>query len=164
MYGTAHRMTIQERIQKELKEAMKQKDALRLSVLRMLSSAFQSRQIEKRAKTGNQSAALSDEEIYAVLRHEAKKCTDSEAQFAAAGRSELAKKEKKEAGIIREYIPQEMDDAALEAIARETITSMGHVTEKDFGKVMGAIMKHTNGRASGDRVSTIIKAYLSRAQ
>lgn len=157
-------MTIQERIQEELKEAMKQKDALRLSVLRMLSSAFQSRQIEKRAKTGDQSVALSDEEVIAVLRHEAKKRADSEAQFSAAGRTELAEKEKKECGIIKEYMPQEMDDAALEAIARETIASMGHVTEKDFGKVMGAIMKKANGRASGDRVSIIIKGYLSRAQ
>lgn len=151
-----------EKISGDLKEAMKARDEKRLSVLRMISSALQGKQIEKRAKVGDQSVALTDDEVLAVLKHEAKKRQDAIAEFGKAGRAELAGKEAEELEVIKAYLPAEMGDAELEAIVSRTLSAMGEVTEKDFGKAMGAVMKETKGQASGDRVSALVKKYLAK--
>lgn len=150
---------IQEHIQNDIKNALRAKESERLSTLRMIFSAIQTRQIEKRSKTGVD-APLTDNEVIAVLRQEAKKRSDAAREFSAAGRSELAEKEKAELAVLRAYLPKEMDDEALEGIVKKTITGMGAVSGKDFGKVMGAVMKEAKGAASGERVSAMVKKIL----
>ena len=150
------------RIQNDIKDALRRKDAERLSVLRMLAASIQSKQIEKRAKTGDQSVALTDEEVAAVLKQEGKKRQDSVRQFISAGRAELAEKESREFLIIQAYLPAELSDGELEALVQKIIITMGAVHGGDFGKIMGAIMKETKGLASGDRVSALVKNFLSK--
>ena len=155
-------MTTFEQIQNDLKSALRAEDAGRLSVLRMLSAAFQSKQIEKRAKAGVEAAALSDEEILAVLKQEAKKRQDAIQQFSTAKRDDLVEKEKVELGIIQAYLPKELSDSELEKIVVSILRSMGALTDKDFGKAMGVVTKETKGQASGDRVSAIVKRLLQK--
>lgn len=146
------------KIQQDIKEAMRAKEEVRLSTLRMLLSAIHNREIEKRARGGE--AELSDEEIIAAVRSEAKKRRDAIAEYEKGGRIDLAEKEKGELKILEEYLPQELSDEELEKIARDVVSRLGQVTEKEFGRVMGEVMKQVRGQASGDRVGSIVRKIL----
>ena len=148
-------------IQHDIKEAMKAKDSFRLSVLRMAQGAFQTKQIEKRAKTGEQGVSLTDDEAMDILRKEVKKRKDAVSEYKKVGRPELAKKEEEEANIIYAYLPAEIDDSLLDAIVMKAIAGIHGATEKDFGKIMGLVIKETKGNASGERVQASVKRHLS---
>lgn len=148
------------RIQNDIKEAMRSKNELRLSVLRMLSSSMHNRELEKRARTGK-TEELNDEEIVVVLRSEVKKRRDAIVEFEKGGRKDLADKESAELKILEKYLPQEISDEEIEKIVHGVIGQMGDVSQKDFGRVMGEAMKRVKGQASGDRVSGAVKRLLS---
>ena len=151
----------EQKIQRDLKDALRARDAFRLSVLRMVAGALQSRQIEKRAHGGDQSVSLTEEEVLEILKKEVKKRLDAVAEYTKAGRGELAEKEKLEAELIQTYLPAELDDEALRAIIQGVVKNFGAIAEKDFGKIMGMAMKETKGRASGDRVQALVKKIIS---
>ncbi|MBU6414676.1 GatB/YqeY domain-containing protein [Patescibacteria group bacterium] len=155
-------MNLKEKIASDMKVAMKNRDELKLSVLRMLQSAVHNKEIEKKGKTGGGSGELSEEEIILVFRSEIKKRRDAAAGFAQGGRKESAEKETHEAEILQSYLPQELSDAELEKIAQEVVSGMGEVSIKDFGRVMGEVMKRVKGQASGDRVSRAVKIILEK--
>lgn len=152
-------MTIKEKIQNDIKEAMKAKEELRLSVLRMLISAIKNRELEKRSKTG-QEETLTEEEVVAAIRSEVKKRKDAAGEFTKGGRVDLAEKELSELQVLLAYLPAEMPDDELERIVKEVISAFGTPTVKEFGKVMGEVMKRIKGQASGDRVSVAVKKFL----
>ena len=147
-----------DKIQNDIKDAMRAKDELRLSVLRMLSAAIHNREIEKKAKSGE--PALSDEGIVAVIRSEVKKRRDAVDGFTKGGRMDMAEKERAESKILESYLPQELSDEEIEKIVKEVVVSMGEVTAKDFGKVMGMVIKKIGGQAGGNRVSAMVKKLL----
>ena len=149
------------KIGQDVKEAMKQKDALRLSVLRMVLSVAHNKAKDKKTKGGEE--VLTEEESLAVLRSEVKKRKDAIGEFTKGGRKDLADKESAELLILEKYLPAEISDEALEKIVGEVIVSLGAVTMKDFGKIMSEIMKKTGGQASGDRVSQAVKSRLNHA-
>lgn len=151
-------MSFQETIRRDIEEAQRSKEELRLSVLRMLSAAVHNREIEKKGKTGE--PQLTEEEITAVLRSEVKKRRDSIAEFSKGGRQDLAKKEAEELKILQVYLPQEIPDEEVETAVRRVVSEMGGVGGKDFGRVMGEAMKRVKGRASGERVAEIVKRTL----
>lgn len=150
---------MKERLEKELKQAMKNQDAFKLSLLRMLVASLRNREIEKRGKT--QSSALTEEEVMAVLRTEAKKRRDSIEAFTKGKRDDLALQEERELEIITTYLPPELSDEEVVGVVRMVCARMGPVNEKDFGRVMGAVMKELGGRAAGERVSVCVKDALS---
>lgn len=154
-------MSLKENIQNDIKEAMKARDGLKLSVLRMLSSSIKNKELEKRGKTGKEEV-LNDEEILAAIRTEVKRRKDAANEFTKGGRRDLAEKEIAESKILETYLPAEMPDEELEKIAKEVVTSLGEVTQKDFGRVMGEVMKIVRGRASGDRISALVKKTLAQ--
>ncbi len=139
---------------------MRAKDELRLSVLRMLSSAIHNKELEKRAKSGREEG-LSEEEITAVIRQEAKKRRDAIFEFERGGRRDLVDKESAELKILEVYLPQEMRDEEIEKLVKEVVAGLGGVTPKDFGRVMGEAIKRVKGQASGDRVSAAVKKILA---
>lgn len=161
--------SMKEKIERDLKEALRAGEELRLSTLRMVSAAIHNREIEKRtrlaqasaerAKTG--SAELTDEEITAVFRAEIKKRKDAALGFDKGGRAERAEKERKEEEVIQGYLPAELSDEDIEKIVREVVSGFGEVKDTDFGRVMGEVMKKTRGQASGDRVSGAVKKALT---
>ena len=156
---------ISENIQKQINEAMKAREELRLSTLRMLSSALNYEKIAKQHE-------LSEEEELAVVKREAKKRLDAiEAFKQAEGKhlnqqaqsvEERLKKEEEELAILREYLPEEMPDAEIEKLVEEAIAVTSAVAVSDMGKVIGAVMAKAKGRADGKKVADLAKAKLSQ--
>lgn len=155
---------MEEKIRQDMQKAMRAKDLARLSTIRMISAALQGKQIEKRAKVGDQNIKLSDEEVLIVLRQEAKKRQDSVAEYTKAGREELVKKEKEELDIIQKYLPSELTDEELTHSIKKVFQEQKNITPADFGKSMGLVMKEIRGRASGERVAIFLKKYLSEKE
>jgi uncharacterized protein YqeY len=145
---------IADTITKKIGEAMKAKDEIRLSTLRMLSSALN---YEKIAKQHD----LDEEEELAVVRRELKKRKDAVEAYEKAGAKDRAEKEKKEGEILEVYLPAQMDDAELEKIVKETISEVGATSLGDMGKIMGGVMPKVAGKADGGRVSAIVKKLLN---
>lgn len=148
---------IKEQIKNNLKEAMKSKNEMEVSVLRMLISSFSNEEIIK----GKKDVGLSDEELIEILAREVKKRRDSIVQYESASRTELADKEKQEIDIIMKYMPAQMSAQEIETIAREAIAESGAQSEKDFGAVMKILSPKTKGRADGREVSEVIKKLLA---
>jgi len=146
-------MTLSDRIGTDLTGAMKARDELRLSTLRLVRSAMQYARVQKRAE-------LTDEDVLEVLTKQAKQRRESAEEFRKGGRPELAAKEEAEAAIIVEYLPQQMEDAEIRVLVAEAVAATGASTPKDMGKVMGWLSPKTKGRADGRQVSEIVRAAL----
>jgi uncharacterized protein len=150
-------MTLQERVDSDLKEAMRAKDATKLAVLRMLKSALKYAVI---AKSGAE-AELSDSEAVQVIRKQAKQRQDSIESFEKGGRAELADKEKEELAILNTYLPQAMSAEELAKIVRETITEIDARSKAQMGAVMRALQAKIGGRADGKTLSAEVQKQLS---
>ena len=137
-------------------DAMRNKDSLRLSVLRMMKSAVKNKEIEKMKP-------LEEVECIAVLHTLVKQRKDSVEQFRNGGREELAQKEEAEIKIIEEYLPAAATDGEVLAAVLEAIEETGASSIKDMGKVMKATMGRLSGKtADGSRVSQLVKEKLSK--
>jgi len=148
-------MTLQEKIQSDLAEAMRSKDALRLSVLRMMKTAVKNREIDKMK-------ALEPSEVINVLNSLVKQRRDSVEQFRKGGREELAKKEESEIRIIEEYLPAAASEEDVRKAVQESIKETGASSVKDMGKVMKAAMARLAGKTvDGSRVSQMVKDALA---
>ncbi|MDX1639217.1 MAG: GatB/YqeY domain-containing protein [Balneolaceae bacterium] len=151
-------MPIQEQILSDLKDAMKNKDQERLTVLRSLKSKLLEREISER-KGGE--ATLSDEQVVEVLMKAAKQRRESIQQFEEGGRDDLVKNEKQELEIIESYLPEMLSEEEVRDIARQKIDELGAENMADLGKVMGALMDELKGKAEGSLVSKVVKEELS---
>ena len=148
-------MTLQEKIQSHLTDAMRSKDQLRLSVLRMMKSAVKNKEIEKMK-------ALEESELLAVLITLVKQRKDSVEQFRKGGRQELADKEEAEIKIIEEYLPAAASEEDIRRAVDEAVQETGAGSIKDMGKVMKATLARLAGKsADGARVSQFVKEKLS---
>ncbi|TCS83731.1 GatB/YqeY domain-containing protein [Tepidibacillus fermentans] len=148
-------MSLMERINEDMKQAMKNKDKLRLSVIRMIRSAIKYAEIEQKT------TALSDEQIIDVLTREVKQRRDSLQEFEKAGREDLVENVKAELKILQEYLPKQLSEDELKAIVQEVIDQVGAKTKADMGKVMGVLMPKVKGRADGKLVNQLVQQQLS---
>ena len=151
-------MTLQQRVDSDLKEAMRAKDVTKLGVLRMLKSALKYAAI---AKSGAE-AELSDAEAVQVIRKQAKQRQDSIESFEKGGRAELADKEKQELAILNTYLPQGMSPDELAKVVRETIVELGATSKAQMGAVMKALQTKVGGRADGKTLSAEVARQLSQ--
>ena len=149
-------MTVQERIDSDLKDAMRAKDTTKLGVLRMLKSALKYAAIAK----SDAEAELSEAEAAQVIRKQAKQRQDSIESFEKGGRAELAKKEKEELSILNAYLPQEMSADELAKVVRETIGEVGATSKTQMGAVMKALQAKVAGRVDGKALSTEVQKQL----
>jgi uncharacterized protein YqeY len=149
-------MTLQQRVDSDLKEAMRAKDGTKLGVLRMLKSALKYAAI---AKSGAESE-LSDAEAIQVIRKQAKQRQDSIESFEKGGRTELADKEKEELALLNTYLPQAMSSDELEKVVRETIAELG-ASKTQMGAVMKALQAKAGGRVDGKTLSAEVARQLS---
>src|ERR1700748_3384214 len=138
-------MTIQEEIDADLKDAMRSKDAERLSVLRMVKSALTNAAIEKRGATGG----LADTEAVNVIRKQVKQRQDSIESFEKGGRPELAAKEKEELAVLNSYRPQQLSAEEVATAVRDTILELNASTKAQMGAVMKALQAKIGGRVDG---------------
>ena len=150
-------MTLQQRVDSDLKEAMRAKDATKLGVLRMLKSALKYAAIEK----SGAEAELSDAEAIQVIRRQAKQRQDSIESFEKGGRAELANKEKEELALLNTYLPQGMRPDELTKVVSETIAELGATSKAQMGSVMKALQTKVGGRADGKTLSAEVQKQLS---
>ncbi len=148
-------MTIKERIEKEFIEAMKSKEQLKVSTLRMLKAAVKNREIEKGSDAG-------DADWLQVIQKLIKQRRDSVEQYEKGGRKDLADKERSEIAILEQYLPPAPSDEEIEKTVKEVIASVGASGPKDMGKVMKECMSRFSGSAvDGSKVSALVKKILS---
>jgi uncharacterized protein YqeY len=147
---------LQQRIDSDLKEGMRAKNAAKVGVLRMLKSALKYAAIEK----SGANAELTDPEAVQVIRKQVKQRQDSIESFEKGGRAELAEKEKKELSILQEYLPQAMSAAELAQAVRETIAELGATSKAQMGAVMKALQAKVAGRADGKTLSQEVQRQL----
>ncbi|AEI42659.1 GatB/YqeY domain-containing protein [Paenibacillus mucilaginosus] len=147
-------MSLSDRLNDDMKLAMKSQDKFKLSVIRMVRSAIKNIEIDTR-KT------LDDQEVLDVLNREIKQRKDSLQEFEKAGRDDLAESLKAEVAILMDYMPQQLSDEEVKAIVQQTIQEVGASSKADMGKVMGALMPKVKGRADGKVVNNFVQQLLS---
>ena len=147
-------MTIPERIDADLKDAMRAKDAGKLGVLRGLKSALKYAAIEK------SDAALDDSAATQVIRKQVKQRQDSIESFEKGGRPELAAKEKEEIEILNAYLPKGLSAEELQTLVREAIAEVGATSKAQMGAVMKALQAKAGGRADGRALSAEVQKQL----
>ena len=134
--------------------AMKARDKPRLAALRLVNAALKQVEVDERKE-------LNDDDVIAVLNRMLKQRRDSESQFRDAGRTDLAEVEAFEIALIGEFMPEPLDDAAVDALITAAIASSGAESMRDMGKVMGALRSEVQGRADMGLVSAKVKTALS---
>jgi len=149
-------MTLSERIDSDLKDAMRAREADKLDVLRMLKSALKYSAIEKSGAEG----ALDDAETVQVIRKQVKQRQDSIESFEKGGRPELAAKEKEELAILNAYLPKAMEGEELATAVREAISEVGATSRAQMGAVMKALQANLAGRADGKTLSQEVQRQL----
>jgi uncharacterized protein YqeY len=147
-------MTLKERINEDMKAAMRAKDSARLSALRLLLAALKQREVDERI-------VLSDADVVAAVEKMLKQRRDSIAQFEAAGRQDLVDAEKFEVSVLQAYMPQALSAAELEAAVAKAIADTGAKGPADMGKAMAALKPAVAGRADMAAVSALVKRKLA---
>jgi uncharacterized protein YqeY len=149
-------VSLTDQLQAEMKTAMRSGDTLRRDTLRMAMAAAQNAAKDKRAP-------LTDEETIEVLGREVKKRRESIDAYESAGRDDLAAKERAEIDILAPYLPEQLGEEEIRALAREVVAASGATSPKDMGRVMSGLMPTLKGRADGKTVSRIVNEELARA-
>ncbi len=148
-----------QQLRDDLKQSMLAKNELKTSVLRMLLSAINYYEINK----GGAGYEATDEDVLAVIQKEGKQRNDSIEQYQNAGRQELADKEIQELELLKVYLPEQMSEDDIKKLVVEAITQTGAKSIADMGKVMGALMPKTKGKADGGLVSKIVKEEFAKS-
>jgi uncharacterized protein YqeY len=149
-------MSLKDRITEDMKSALRAKDSARLSAIRLLLAAIQQREVDERITLG-------DAEVVSVIEKMLKQRRDSIQQFEAAGRQDLADKEKFEVTVLQAYMPKALSEAEVEATVMEAIGVSGAKSMQDMGKVMALLKPKLAGRADMAKVSTLVKSKLGSA-
>ena len=147
-------MSLKNQLFEDMKDAMKGGDKERLGVIRLVNAAIKQREVDERI-------VLDDAAVLAVLEKMLKQRRDSIQQFEAAGRTDLAEKEKFEVGVIQHYLPAQLSAAEVDAIIAATIAEAGATGAKDMGKVMGLVKPKVAGRTDMGKLSEHVKARLA---
>ncbi len=148
-------MSLLKTINDEFKQAMRDKDDLKLTVLRQLKSSFTNESIVLKKKDDG----ITDEEALKVVKREAKKRRDSISQFTDAGRDDLADNEAKELEIIEKFLPEEMSEDSIREVVSSVIADSG-ADKAQFGQIMSEVMSRIGGQADGGTVSKVVKELL----
>ena len=146
-------MTLLQRLDGDLKTALRESDKLKLSAIRMVKAAVKNQQIEK-------GRDLSDEEIQSVISTLAKQRRESIEQFSKGGREDLADQERRELAVLQSYMPEQLSPAELDKIILQAIQESSAEGEKDMGKVMKVLMPRVRGVADGKIVNSRVKELL----
>lgn len=160
-------MSLKEKIQEDLKPALKEKKEIETSTLRLVLAAISTKETEKRTKIWKEKPELSpkelekesqltDEEIVEVIGSEIKKRKEAILLFEKGERTDLVEKEKKELEILKKYLPEQMSEDRIKEEAKKVIEEIGASGPKDTGKVMSALMPKLKGKAEGGVVSKIV--------
>ncbi|WP_151735895.1 GatB/YqeY domain-containing protein ['Paenibacillus yunnanensis' Narsing Rao et al. 2020] len=146
-------MNLSERLNEDMKQAMKSKDKFTLSTIRMVRSTIKYLEIDLKR-------TLDDSEVLDILSREIKQRKDALQEFETAGRDELAANTKAEIEIISKYLPEQLSEEEIKVIVQQTIQETGASSKSDMGKVMSALMPKVKGRADGKLVNQAVQQFL----
>lgn len=146
-------MTLKERIQEDMRSAMRAKDAARLSAIRLLLAAMTQKEVDERQP-------LADADVLGIIEKMVKQRRESIAQYEKAARQDLADREKFEIGVLGGYLPQQMGEAEIAQAVAAAVSEAGAAGVKDMGKVMALLKPRLAGRADMGRVSALVKTKL----
>ena len=146
-------MTLRDRINEDMKAAMKARESDKLGAIRLLTSALKQKEVDERIE-------ITDDIVLGVVEKMLKQRKDSIEQFTAGNRMDLVAKEQFEVGILQMYMPEQMSDAELSIVLVEVIAETGATSAKDMGKVMNALRPRVAGRADMGKLSGLVKARL----
>ncbi len=146
-------MTIASRLEADLKDAVRARDAVRTSTIRLARAAFQNAEIDRRRP-------LTDAEGIEVLQREVKRRREAIEGFERGGRVDLVQKEQLEMAILLGYLPTALPPEELQRMVAEVIREVGATSERDFGRVMGQVMRRVAGRAEGRAVEQVVRETL----
>jgi uncharacterized protein YqeY len=146
-------MTLKERVQEDMKAAMRAKDAARLSAVRLLLAAMKQKEVDERIE-------LADADVLGIIEKMVKQRRESIAQYEKAARQDLADQEKFEIGVLQAYLPQQMSEAEIAQAIAAALAESGAGGVKDMGKVMALLKPRLAGRADLGKVSAQVKAKL----
>lgn len=148
-------MSLKQRIQEDMKAALKSGEKLRLSAIRLIMAAIKQREVDERIE-------LDDTQVLAVLDKMAKQRRESISQFAAAGRNDLVEKEQAELEVIQSYLPQALTEVEIDTLIQSAVAEIGARGIQDMGKVMAILKPKVQGRADLSQVSAKVKAALTQ--
>ncbi len=146
-------MTMAQRLEADLKDALRARDAIRTSTIRLARAAMQNAEIDRQRP-------LNDDEIIAILQREVKRRREAIEGFTRGGRDDLVAKEQLEMGILLGYLPAPLDETDLRRMVSEVIAEAGATSERDLGRIMGPMMRRAAGRAEGKTVERIVREAL----
>ncbi|GGH26725.1 GatB/YqeY domain-containing protein [Paenibacillus segetis] len=146
-------MNLSERLNEDMKQAMKSQDKFKLSTIRMVRATMKNLEIDLKR-------TLNDNEVLDILSREIKQRKDALQEFEKAGRNDLAEKVKAEAEILAEYLPEQLSEEEIKVIVQQTIQETGASSKADIGKVMSALMPKVKGRADGKLVNQAVQQLL----
>jgi uncharacterized protein len=148
-------MSLLEKLNQDMKQAMKNRDKETLGVIRMIKASIQNESIKLGKDT------LSEDEDLTILSREVKQRKDSLQEFKSAGRDDLVKKMETEISIVQRYMPEQLSEEELSEIIQQTIQEVNATTKKDMGKVMSAVMPKVKGKADGTQIKDIVLKHLN---
>jgi len=146
---------LEDKLNQDLKKALKEKNAIKASVLRMLKADITNTEIKLNKKS------LKDEDILKIIQQHLNRHKDSIEQFKKGNRNDLVEKEEKELQELKAYMPKQLSDSELEALVKSAIAELGATTKKDTGKVIKAVMEKSKGAADGKRISQLLGQLLT---
>lgn len=146
-------MTIASRLEADLKEALRARDAIRASTIRMARAAFKNAEIDRRRE-------LTEAEATEIIQREVKRRREAIEGFERGGRTDLVQREQLEMAILLGYLPPPLTQEEIRQIVTEVVRELGASSERDFGKVMGQVMRRVTGRAEGRAVETVVRDVL----
>ena len=146
-------MTLREKINEDMKAAMKARESEKLGAIRLLTAALKQKEVDERIE-------LTDALVLAIIEKMLKQRKDSITQFTAGNRLDLVAKEEFEVGVLSAYMPQQLSDAEVLAILNGVIAETGATSAKDMGKVMNALRPKVAGRADMGKLSGLVKSHL----
>ena len=146
-------MSLKQKLQEDLKSSMKNKDAIKKSVITLIRSSIKQYEVDNRVE-------LQDDEIVDLIAKQLKQTRDSREEFAKAGREDLVSKAEAEIEVLKEYLPQQLSEEELNEIVISTISEVGATSMKDMKKIMTSIMPKVKGRADGKLINELVKKNL----
>ena len=146
-------MSLKQKLQEDLKSSMKNKDAIKKSVITLIRSSIKQYEVDNRDE-------LQDDEIVDLIAKQLKQTRDSREEFAKAGRDDLVSKAEAEIEVLKEYLPQQLSEEELNEIVISTISEVGATSTKDMKKIMTSIMTKVKGRADGKLINELVKKNL----
>ena len=146
-------MSLKQKLQEDLKSSMKNKDAIKKSVITLIRSSIKQYEVDNRVE-------LQDDEIVDLIAKQLKQTRDSREEFAKAGRDDLVSKAEAEIEVLKEYLPQQLSEEELNEIVISTISEVGATSMKDMKKIMSSIMPKVKGRADGKLINELVRKNL----